>query len=143
VFYITEMSDVGFIRPMDLNKDIRSILREQFNSKYVGRYLRDIGLDVGTYIIPGSFSGNDPVTGRIYPGTIQYESTFPGQGGYQDGDLFIGPEIHTEGEVQITGSKEFRYGDTVIGIIVPVGKLAFQVEGGAVIPFFGSFQSVG
>lgn len=44
MFYITEMSDVGFIRPADINKDIRSILRKQFGSKYVGRYLKDVGL---------------------------------------------------------------------------------------------------
>ncbi len=44
MIYITEMSDVGFIRPMDLDKDIRSILRGQFSSKYVGRYLKEIGL---------------------------------------------------------------------------------------------------
>jgi len=44
LFYITEMSDVGFVRPIDLNKDIKSILREQFGSKYIGRYLKDVGL---------------------------------------------------------------------------------------------------
>ncbi len=44
LFYITEMSDVGFIRPADITGDIKSILREQFGSKYIGRYLRDVGL---------------------------------------------------------------------------------------------------
>jgi len=44
LFYMTEMSDVGYIRPIDMNKDIREILREQFTSKYVGRYLKDVGL---------------------------------------------------------------------------------------------------
>lgn len=44
MFYITEMSDVGFIRPVDLTKDTKSILKEQFGSKYVGRYLKNVGL---------------------------------------------------------------------------------------------------
>ncbi len=44
LFYITEMSDVGFIRPADITGDIKSILREQFGSKYIGRYLGDVGL---------------------------------------------------------------------------------------------------
>jgi len=44
LFYITEMSDVGFIKPADITGDIKSILREQFGSKYIGRYLRDVGL---------------------------------------------------------------------------------------------------
>jgi len=44
LFYEVEMSDVGYIRPMDLGKDLREILKRQFRAKYVGRFVKDVGL---------------------------------------------------------------------------------------------------
>ncbi len=44
MFYIAEMSDIGYIRPLDLKGDVKEILRRQFSGKYVGKYIADIGL---------------------------------------------------------------------------------------------------
>lgn len=44
MFYEVELSDVGYLRPSDLGKDLRGILVEQFRRKYLGRYVKDAGL---------------------------------------------------------------------------------------------------
>ncbi len=44
MFYIAEMSDIGYIRPLDLKGDVKEILRRQFSGKYVGKYIEDLGL---------------------------------------------------------------------------------------------------
>jgi len=44
LFYEVELSDVGYVRPSDLGKDVREVLREQFRAKYVGRFVKEAGL---------------------------------------------------------------------------------------------------
>ncbi len=44
MFYEVEMSDVGYIKPPDLGKDLREILKGQLRAKYVGRFVKEAGL---------------------------------------------------------------------------------------------------
>ncbi len=44
MFYVAEMSDIGYVRPLDLKGDIKEILRRQFSGKYVGKFISGLGL---------------------------------------------------------------------------------------------------
>lgn len=44
MFYEVELSDVGYVKPSDLGKDLREILADQFRRKYVGRFVKEAGL---------------------------------------------------------------------------------------------------
>ncbi|MCS7103674.1 MAG: hypothetical protein NZ992_07340, partial [Candidatus Korarchaeum sp.] len=44
MFYEVELSDVGYVRPAELGKDVKEVLREQFKAKYVGRFVKEAGL---------------------------------------------------------------------------------------------------
>ncbi len=44
MFYEVELSDVGYLRPADLGKDVSEVLKDQFRAKYVGRFVKEAGL---------------------------------------------------------------------------------------------------
>ncbi len=45
MFYMVELEDIGIIRPNELRSgNLKQLLADKFRSKYVGRYLSEIGL---------------------------------------------------------------------------------------------------